>query len=89
MESETRNGYQYLVARSDKWKKQLYVKGRGCLTARHVVGMMLSNQLTPEETAKAYSLPVEAVLEAWQYYQENNELVDAEVREERRRGGLE
>jgi uncharacterized protein (DUF433 family) len=50
---------------------------------------MLSNNLTPEQTAEAYGLPVEAVLEAWQYYQENKALVDAEVREERRRGGLE
>jgi uncharacterized protein (DUF433 family) len=81
--------YKYLVSRPDKWKKQLYIKGRGNLTARDIVGTMMSNNLTPEQTAKAYSLPVEAVLEAWQYYQENKTLVDAEVREERCRGGLE
>jgi uncharacterized protein (DUF433 family) len=81
--------YKYLISRPEKWKKQLYIKGCGCLTARHVVGTMLSNKLTPEETAKAYSLPVEAVLESLEYYQENKALVDAEVREERRLGGLE
>jgi uncharacterized protein (DUF433 family) len=50
---------------------------------------MMSNHLTPEQTAKAYGLPVEAVLESWEYYQQNKALVDAEVREERRLGGLE
>jgi hypothetical protein len=81
--------YKYLVARPDKWKKQLYIKGRGCLTARHIVGTMMSNNLTPEQTAERYRLPVEAVLESLEYYQENKALVDAEVREERRLGGLE
>jgi hypothetical protein len=81
--------YKYLVTRPDKAKKQLYVKGRGCLTARDVVGTLVSNNLTPEQTANAYGLPVEAVLEAREYYDENKSLVDAEVREERRGGGLE
>jgi hypothetical protein len=40
--------YQYLVPRPEKWKKQLYIKGRGNLTARDVVGTMMSNNLTPE-----------------------------------------
>lgn len=80
--------YKYLVARPDKWKKQLYVKGRGSLTARHVVGTMQANNLTVEETAKNYGLPVEAILECIQYYEENKGLIDAEVREERTRGGL-
>jgi uncharacterized protein (DUF433 family) len=74
--------YKYLITRPGKWKKQLYIKGRGCLTARHVVGTMVANHLTPEETAEGYGLPVEAVLEAWEYYQENKTLVDAEVGEE-------
>lgn len=80
--------YKYLVARPDKWKKQFYVKGRGSLTARHVVGTMYANNLTVEETAKNYGLPVEAILECVRYYEENKELIDAEVREERIRGGL-
>jgi hypothetical protein len=61
--------YTYLVSRPDKWKKQLYLKGRGSLTARDVIGTMLSNHLTPEQTVQAYSLPVEAVLESLEYYQ--------------------
>ena len=81
--------YHYLVTRPEKAKKQLYVRGRGSLTARDVVGTLMSNNLTPEQTADAYSLPVEAVLEACQYYEENKSLVDAEVREERRLASLE
>lgn len=80
--------YHYLVSRPDTTKKQMYVRGRGSLTARDVVGTLMSNDLTPAQTADAYSLPVEAVLEACQYYEENKSLVDAEVREERRLAGL-
>jgi uncharacterized protein (DUF433 family) len=80
--------YKYLVSRPHPWKKQLFVKGCGNLTARSVVGAMYSNGLTPEQVAKNFDLPVEAVLECIQYYEENKDMVDAEVREERRRGGL-
>ncbi|HXF39859.1 MAG TPA: hypothetical protein VN687_09120 [Blastocatellia bacterium] len=80
--------YNFLISRADTAKKQLYVKGRGCLTARDVVGTLMSNRLTPEQTADVYSLPVEAVLEACLYYEENKSLVDAEVSEERRLAGL-
>lgn len=89
MAIDLKTAYQHLTARPDQRKQQLYMKGRGCLTARDVVGTMLSNHLTLEQTAETYGLPVEAVREAWEYYQENRPLVDAEVREERRQGGLE
>lgn len=50
---------------------------------------MISNNLTPDETAESYSLPLEAVQEAWQYYQDNQVLIESETREERRLGGIE
>ena len=89
MTTDLRATYQYLIAREEARKTQLYIRGRGCLTARDVVGTMLSNRLTPEQTAEAYDLPVEAVREAWNYYEENQAQIDSEVREERRLGGLE
>jgi len=49
---------------------------------------MLSNNLTLKETAEAYDLPVAAVEEAWDYYQENRPLVDEEVAQERSAAGL-
>lgn len=84
----TQATYQYLTERPERHKRQLYIKGRGCLTARDVVGTMISNNLTPEETAESYSLPLEAVQEAWQYYQDNQVLIESETREERRLGGI-
>jgi uncharacterized protein (DUF433 family) len=46
---------------------------------------MLREGETPEQTAKNFDLPVEAVLEALDYYQENKALVGAETEEEGRR----
>ncbi len=88
MSANLRVKYEYLIPHFDERKRQLYIKDRGCLTARDVVGTMLSNKLTLEETAEAYDLPVPAVEEAWDYYQENKSLVDEEVAQERRAGGL-
>jgi uncharacterized protein (DUF433 family) len=46
---------------------------------------MLCEGETPEETAKNFGLPLEAVLEALDYYQHNKALVDAETEEEGQR----
>jgi uncharacterized protein (DUF433 family) len=46
---------------------------------------MLREGEMPEETAKNFGLPVAAVLEALDYYQRNQALVDAETEEEGRR----
>jgi hypothetical protein len=43
---------------------------------------------TVEETAADYELPVEVVQECLDYYEHNQEIVDAEVRADRIRGGL-
>jgi uncharacterized protein (DUF433 family) len=51
----------------------------------HVVATMLREGETPEETARNFGLPVEAVQEALDYYQHNRALVDAETEEEGRR----
>jgi hypothetical protein len=71
--------YKYLGPRSSNYQ-QYFVKGRGGLRAetlyRHTVGL---EPRTPEEVAKDYDLPVEAVLEAIRYCIENEAL----LREER------
>jgi len=46
---------------------------------------MLRERETPEETARNFALPVEAVREALDYYYRNKVLVDAETEEEGRR----
>jgi uncharacterized protein (DUF433 family) len=46
---------------------------------------MWANNMTPEEIAQDFGLPVEAVYEALDYYEKHRELLEAEVEEERRR----
>jgi uncharacterized protein (DUF433 family) len=84
MSMETAASYHYLEARPHPWRKILWLKGRH-MHVWHVVATMLREEETPEETAKNFGLPVEAVHEALNYYQRNKALVDAETAEEGRR----
>jgi uncharacterized protein (DUF433 family) len=84
MSLETQVAYKYLEARAHPWRKILWIRGRN-MHVWHLVATMLREGETPEETAKNFGLPVEAVIEALDYYQRNKELVDAETEEEGRR----
>jgi hypothetical protein len=77
-------GWRYLVARPHAWRRQLWVKGRR-LKASIVWTDMLVNQMTPEEAADDWDLPLEAVEEIIRYCEANRELIDMEADEERRR----
>lgn len=81
---ETEVAYQYLEPRPHPWRKILWIKGRN-MHVWHLVATMLREGETPEETAKNFGLPLEAVLEALDYYQHNKALVDAETEEEGQR----
>jgi uncharacterized protein (DUF433 family) len=83
MSETTQTTYQYLEARPHHWRKQLCIKGRN-MTVWHLVTWMWVNEMTPEEVAKDYGLPVEAALEAIDYYEKNKELIHAEAQEEKR-----
>ena len=84
MGMETKATYQYLESRPHPWRKILWLKGRN-MHVWHLVATMLREGETPEETAKNFGLPVEAVREALDYYQHNKALVDAETEEEGQR----
>ena len=84
MSLETEITYQYLEPRRHPWRKTLWINGRN-MHVWHVVATMLREAETPEETARNFALPVEAVHEALDYYQRNKALVDAETEEEGRR----
>lgn len=74
--------YQYLEPRQRSNYRQLFVKGRNMraeVLYRYTVGL---EPETPEEVAKDYGLPVEAVQEAIHYCTYNKEFLD----EERARG---
>ncbi|MDJ0717877.1 MAG: hypothetical protein QNJ54_27265 [Prochloraceae cyanobacterium] len=76
--------WQYLEQRPHPWRKQLYIKGKR-LKAFTVWMDMLVNNLTPQEVAENKDIPLEAVMEALEYCQNNSELLKAEAIEVRRR----
>jgi uncharacterized protein (DUF433 family) len=76
--------YKYLEARPDSWRKQLYLKERN-MTVWQVVGRMQAHGDSSAEAAEQFDLPLEAVLEAVDYYQRHKDLVDADTAEEGRR----
>ncbi len=84
LEPLPRTPWQYLVARPHLWRRQLYVKGRRLL-ASTVWQDMLLNQLSIDETAENFSLPIAAIHEIIRYCESNQELLKMEAEEERRR----
>jgi len=82
--SGQQNSYRYLEWRPHRWRKTPYIKGRR-IWVWHLIWQMKANEMTPEEIAQDFGLPVEAVYEALDYYEKHRELLEAEVEEERRR----
>ncbi len=79
----TKTQWQYLESRPSSWRKQLYLKGRK-LTAFTVWSDMIANEDTIDETAENWDLPLEAIREAIEYCETNQELLKSEAEEERR-----
>ena len=78
------NQWTYLVQRPDPWRRQLYVKGRKLL-ASTVWRDMLANNMTKEEAAENWDLPLLAIEEAISYCEANQALIAMEADEERQR----
>jgi uncharacterized protein (DUF433 family) len=80
--------YQWLEPKPYKqFTKQLGIKGRNMIVWNLVADVVVRD-VPPEEMARRYHLPVEAVQEALDYYYDNKEWIDAEVDEVGRRLGL-
>jgi uncharacterized protein (DUF433 family) len=75
--------WQYLEKREGSWRKQLYLKGRR-LRASIVYSDMIVNEMTLEEAADNWDLPIEAVNECIQYCETHQELLKEESQNERR-----
>ncbi|NER24638.1 MAG: hypothetical protein F6J96_28845 [Symploca sp. SIO1C2] len=73
--------WQYLVPRPHPWRKQLYIKGRK-LRAFSVWRDMIVNELSLEEAADNWDLPLAAVSEAIRYCESHQELLKLEAEEE-------
>ena len=69
--------YKYLSPKRGSRYQQLAVNGRirAEILYRETVG---PDPLTPEQVAREYNIPVEAVLEAIHYCEQNPELLDTE-----------
>jgi hypothetical protein len=78
------DGWKYLVARPHPWRRQLYVKGRK-LRASTVWMDMQTNEMTVEEAADDWALPLEAIEEIIRYCGSHQQLLAMEAEEERRR----
>lgn len=76
--------WQYLVERPHPWRRQLYIKGRKLL-ASTVWQDMLVNEMSPEEAADNWNLPLAAIREVIQYCESHQELLQMEADEERYR----
>jgi uncharacterized protein (DUF433 family) len=75
--------YEYLVARPHRWRRQLGLKGRNMSVGQLVASMNVEN-MTAQEGAERYELPLAQVQEALVYYEANKDLIEAEFREEKR-----
>ena len=69
--------YKYLMPKRSSSYRQLYVAGRirAEVIYRETVGL---EPLAPEQVAREYNIPVEAVQEAIDYCLRNKDLLDAE-----------
>ena len=76
--------WEYLVTRPHAWRKQLYLKGRKLL-AFTVWNDMIVNELSPEQAADNWDLPLTAMIEVMRYCETHQELLKLEASEERYR----
>lgn len=74
--------WQFLVSRPHKWKRQLFIKGTKIPASTVWSGMYVEN-LSPEEAAENWDIPLHAVLEAVSYCEKNQDLLKQEALEER------
>jgi len=70
--------YQYLEPRPGSNYRQLFLKGRRIRAAIVHEAIYGPDPYTPEEFAREYQVPLEAVLEALEYVAENHTLIEHE-----------
>lgn len=84
LEPEPQPNWQYLVERPHPWRRQLYLKGRK-LMASTVWLDAIANEMSPEEAADNWELPLAAIEEVFRYCQTHQDLLKMEAEEERLR----
>lgn len=80
--SGSTRAWKHLVSRPESWRRQLYLKVRN-ITVGQLVSTLIANQETPEQASTNLDLPIEAILEAIAYYEQNKKLIESEAATER------
>jgi uncharacterized protein (DUF433 family) len=78
MTSKTETQYQHLEPRPGSNYRQLFLKGRRIRAAVVHEAIYGPDPFTPEEFAREYQVPLEAVLEALDYVAHNLPLIEQE-----------
>jgi uncharacterized protein (DUF433 family) len=78
MSTEIETSYQYLEPRPGSNYRQLFVKGRRIRAAVVDEAVHGPDPFTPEDFARDYHVPFEAVLEALDYAARNRSLIEQE-----------
>lgn len=73
--------WHYLVKRPHPWRRQLYIKGRKLL-ASTIWQDAIANNMTPEEAAENWDLPLTTIQEAIKYCETHQALLNIEAEEE-------
>jgi uncharacterized protein (DUF433 family) len=77
LELDQNESWSHLAPRPDSWRRQYYLKDRN-MTVRQLVGRMRANNWSVEQAASELNLPEEAIQEAVDYYDRNQELINLE-----------
>jgi hypothetical protein len=81
LESNNNEDWLYLVKRPHQWRKQLYIKGRKLL-ASTVWQDLIINQMSKEEAADNWNLPLAVIEEVITYCETHQDLIKLEAKEE-------
>ena len=82
MPPKTETQYQHLEPRPGSNYRQLFLKGRRIRTAVVDQAIHGPDPFTPDEFAEEFQVPLEAVLEALDYANQNRPLIERELDEE-------
>lgn len=78
MAIDAQKPYQYLEARPGSNYRQLFLKGRRIRADAVYHAVHGPDSYTPEDMAEGYQLPLEAVLEALDYVERNQPIIQAD-----------
>jgi uncharacterized protein (DUF433 family) len=78
MATEAQKQYQYLEARPGSNYRQLFLKGRRIRAVVMYHAVHGPDPRTPEEVARDFEVPLEAVLEALDYVERNQPIIQAD-----------